>query len=73
VTADASALTAGATAAAFGAGDYTVAGDGYDFRSEVLAVDAAAPAGDHGYALTLTDAAGNARTETGMVATVASG
>jgi hypothetical protein len=73
VTADARAVTAGATAAAFEAGAYPVGGDSYDFRSEVLVVDAGAPAGDHAYALALTDAAGNARTETGIVVTVASG
>jgi hypothetical protein len=69
VAADASELTPGAAAEPLAAGTFDVAGTSYGYRSAVLTADAALAAGDHGYTLTLADAAANTRLQTGFVAT----
>jgi len=63
VTADVSTITAGQTAAALASGSYTVQGVSYNYRSALLTADAGLTAGAKPYTLTMTDAAGNAGTQ----------
>ncbi len=66
ITADVSALSAGATAVPLVAGSYSVEGVTYGYRSAALTADLTLAEGTYGYALTLTDAAGNWRTQPGF-------
>jgi hypothetical protein len=69
VTSDVSAVTAGATAVPLAAGSYTVNGASYGYRSAALAAGALAD-GSYAYTLTLTDAAANARIQSGFSAAI---
>jgi hypothetical protein len=66
VTADVSAISAGATAVSLVAGSYSVEGVAYGYRSASLTANAVLPEGTYAYTLTLTDAAGNAVTQAGF-------
>ncbi|HWO69772.1 MAG TPA: hypothetical protein VNP94_03335 [Actinomycetota bacterium] len=66
VTADVSAVSAGATAVPLVAGSYSVEGVAYGYRSASLSADPVLPEGTYAYSLTLTDAAGNSATQTGF-------
>ncbi|HXF37827.1 MAG TPA: hypothetical protein VNO17_11720 [Actinomycetota bacterium] len=66
VTADASAIRAGATAVPLAAGSWSVEGVAYAYRSALLTADAVLPEGSRGYSLALTDGAGNAAVQGGF-------
>lgn len=70
VKADISSLTGGQTAVALVPGSYSAGGQTYGYRSPALTADATVPAGSRAYSLTLTDGAGNTRTQTGLSVTV---
>ena len=70
VTANTSAFDTGATAAALAAGSYTVGGQSYNYRTGTLTANASISPGTHNYSLTLADAGGNSRTQTGFSVTV---
>ena len=70
VTADASALTAGATAAALTAGTHTVSGVGYGYGSAALTVASTVRAWRVPTSITTTDAAGNTASVGGPTAFV---
>lgn len=70
VTANVSSLTSGQTAAALSSGSFTFAAVGYGLRSSTLTAGSGLANGSYGYSLTLTDSAGNVRTESGYTVTV---
>jgi hypothetical protein len=70
VTANVSTITTGSTAVALSAGSFTSAGVTYGYRSAALSADTGLAAGSYSYSLTLTDAAGNSKTQTGYSVTV---
>ncbi len=70
VTADVSALSAGATAVPLVAGSYSVEGVAYGYRSDPLTADPALAEGTYDYTLTLTDASGNSATQAGFTVLV---
>lgn len=70
VTANVSSITAGSAAVALSAGSFTSGGVSYGYRSAALTADTGLAAGTYSYSLTLTDAAGNSRTQSGFSVTV---
>jgi hypothetical protein len=70
VTANVETITAGSTAVALAAGSFTAGGATYNRRSASLTAGAGLAAGSYGFALTLTDAAGNSATKSGFKITV---
>ncbi|MFN8160605.1 MAG: Ig-like domain-containing protein [Solirubrobacterales bacterium] len=70
VTANVSSITTGQTAAALSAGSYTVSGSSYNYRSASLTANASLTAGSYSFTLTMTDAAGNSGTQSGLSVTV---
>jgi hypothetical protein len=70
VTANVSSVTAGSTAVALSAGSFNLAGVSYGYRSAALTADTGLAAGSYAYSLTLTDVAGNSKTQTGFSVTV---
>lgn len=70
VTADVSSVTAGSTAVALSAGSFSAGGVTYNRRSAALTAGTGLAAGSYGFSLTLTDAAGNSRTQSGFSVTV---
>jgi hypothetical protein len=70
VTANVSSITSGSTAVALSAGSFNLAGVSYNYRSAALTADAGLAAGSYSYSLTLTDVAGNSKTQTGFSVTV---
>jgi hypothetical protein len=70
VTANVNSLTAGSTAVALSAGSFTANGVSYGYRSAALTADAGLAAGSYSYSLTMADAAGNSKTQTGFSVTV---
>ncbi len=63
VKADVSSITPGQSAAVLSANSYTVGGVSYNYRSAQLTAAASLSAGSKSYTLSLTDAAGNSRTQ----------
>jgi hypothetical protein len=70
VTANVSSITSGSTAAALSAGSFTAGGVSYGYRSAALTAGASLAAGSYSYSLTLTDTAGNSKTQSGFTVTV---
>lgn len=70
VTANASAITSGQTAAGLGAGSFPIGGVTYSHRSSTLTAGATLAAGTYSYSLTSKDLAGNSRTQSGYTVTV---
>lgn len=70
VTADVSALSAGATAVPLVAGSYSVEGVTYGYRSGPLTADPVLAEGAYDYSLALTDASGNSATQAGFTVLV---
>jgi hypothetical protein len=70
VTANVSTITSGQTAVALVAGSFTADGVSYNRRSASLTAGSTIVPGTLGYSLTMTDVAGNARTESGLLVTV---
>lgn len=70
VTANVSSLTAGSTAVALASGSFTSGGVSYAYRSAAQTADTGLAAGSYSYSLTLTDAAGNSKTQAGFSVTV---
>jgi len=70
VTANASTITPGQTAAALSAGSFTIGGASYNYRSATLTANAALSAGTYSYSLTSKDAATNTRTQSGYTVVV---
>ena len=66
VSADVSAITAGANAVPLSAGSFTVGSATYNRRSVALTADTDLAGGSHAYTLRLTDADGNSRTQAGF-------
>ena len=66
VSANVSAITAGATSVPLAAGSWTVGATTYNRRSAALTADTNLTSGTHAYTLHLTDADGNARTQGGF-------
>jgi hypothetical protein len=65
VTANVSSITSGSTAVALSAGSFTAGGISYNRRSAALTAAADLAAGSYSYSLTVTDAAGNSKTQSG--------
>jgi large repetitive protein len=70
VTANVSSITSGSTAVALSAGSFSAGGVSYGYRSAALTAGSTLAAGSYSYALTLTDVAGNSKTQTGFTVTV---
>jgi hypothetical protein len=70
IKADVSSITSGQTAATLSAGTFTVEGKTYARRSASLTAGSTLAAGSVSYALTVTDANANARTESGFTVAV---
>lgn len=70
ITADVSAITAGAGAVPLVAGSYTAEGIAYGFRSAALTADAVLLEGSRAYSLTLSDADQNTRQQGGFAVVV---
>lgn len=70
VSADMTALTAGASAASLASGSFPAGGVTYGYRSGALAVDAGAGSGAKTYSLALADVAGNSAVQGGFGVTV---
>lgn len=70
VTANVSTITSGSTAVALSAGSFSAGGVSYGYRSAALTAGSSLAAGSYTYSLTLTDVAGNAKTQTGFTVTV---
>ncbi len=70
VTANASAVTTGATAVPLSFGSWTVDGVVFDYRSPVRTADAVLAEGSKSFSVTATDTVGNAGTVTGFSVTV---
>ena len=65
-TADVSAITLAQTAVALASGSFSVGGVSYNRRSASLTATAVLPAGTYNYTISMTDAAGNSRTQSGF-------
>jgi hypothetical protein len=65
-----SSITTGLTATPLTAGSFTIGGVGYGFRSGALTARTPLSAATYAYSLSSTDAAANARTQTGYTVTV---
>jgi hypothetical protein len=70
VTANVSSITSGSTAVALSAGSFSSGGVSYGYRSAALTAGSTLAAGSYSYSLTLTDVAGNSKTESGFTVTV---
>jgi hypothetical protein len=70
VTANVNSITSGSTAVALSAGSFSAGGVSYGYRSAALTAGSSLAAGSFSYSLTLTDVAGNSRTQTGFTVTV---
>lgn len=70
ITADVSAITTGQTAVALSAGSFSAQGTSYGFRSAALTANATLAEGAKAFTLALTDAAANARVQSGFSLTV---
>jgi hypothetical protein len=70
VSANASAVTTGQTAAALSPGSFPIGGVTYSHRSGTLTAGATLAAGTYSYSLTSKDLAGNSRTQSGYSVTV---
>jgi hypothetical protein len=70
VTANVSTITSGQTAVSLVAGSFSADGVSYNRRSAALTAGSTIAAGTLSYSLTLTDVAGNSRTESGLLVTV---
>jgi Bacterial Ig-like domain len=70
VTANVSTITSGSTTVALSAGTFSAGGVSYGYRSAALTAGSALAAGSYTYSLTLTDVAGNSKTQTGFTVTV---
>lgn len=70
VTANVSSITSGSTAVALSSGSFSAGGVIYGYRSAALTAGSTLAAGSYSYSLTLTDAAGNSKTQTGFSVTV---
>ncbi len=70
IKADVSSITSGQTAATLSAGTFTVEGQSFTRRSASLTAVSTLAAGSASYALTVTDANANARTESGFTVAV---
>lgn len=70
IKADVNSITSGQTAATLSAGTFTVEGATYTRRSASLTAGSTLAAGSASYALTVTDANANARTESGFTVAV---
>lgn len=70
VTANASAITSGQTAAALSAGSFSIGGVAYGYRSGTLTAGASLAAGTYSYSLTGKDLANNSRTQSGYTVIV---
>lgn len=70
VTANASAITTGQTAAALSAGSFPIGGVTYGHRSGTLTANGTLAAGTYSYSLTSKDLAGNTRTQSGYTVIV---
>ena len=65
-TANVSSIDSGITAATLTAGTYSVEGVSYNHRSASLSANASITAGTYSYTISMSDAAGNAQTQTGF-------
>ncbi|HEY3491864.1 MAG TPA: hypothetical protein VGK43_02860 [Solirubrobacterales bacterium] len=70
VTANASAITTGQTAAALSAGSFSIGAVAYGYRSGTLTANASLAAGTYSYSLTGKDLANNSRTQSGYTVVV---
>jgi len=70
ITANVSSLTTGSTAVALSAGSFNANGVSYGYRSAALTASTSLAAGTYSYSLTLTDVAGNSKTQSGFTVTV---
>jgi hypothetical protein len=70
VTADVSAITAGASASSLSAGSWTVGGVTYGYRSALLTADGTLAAGSKAFSIGATDVAGNVGSTGGWSVTV---
>jgi hypothetical protein len=70
VTANVGTITSGSTAVVLSAGSFSAGGVGYGYRSAALTAGTGLAAGSYTYSLTLTDVAGNSKTQTGFTVTV---
>jgi len=70
VKANLSAITSGQTEASLSSGTFSFESTSYNRRGPALTAGSSLAAGTYSYSLTLTDAAGNKRTESGYTATV---
>lgn len=70
VKANVSTITSGSTAVTLSAGTFTVDGVTYNRRSASLTAGSSLVAGSASYSLTMTDVAGNSRTESGFTVNV---
>jgi hypothetical protein len=65
-TANVSTFDSGQTAVALASGSFSINGVSYNRRSASLTANATITAGTYSYTISMTDAAGNARTQTGL-------
>jgi hypothetical protein len=70
VTANASTITTGQSAAALSSGSFSIAGTAYSHRSATLTANATLAAGTYSYSLASKDLAGNSRTQSGYTVIV---
>jgi len=70
VSANASPITTGQTAAALSSGSFSFGGVSYNYRSAALTANAVLAAGTYSYSLTSRDLAANSRTQSGFTVTV---
>jgi hypothetical protein len=70
VTANLSSITSGQTAASLSSGSFSFESVSYNRRSSTLTAGSGLSSGTYSYTLTLTDAAGNSKTESGYTVTV---
>jgi hypothetical protein len=70
VTANVNSISSGSTAVALSAGSFSAGGVNYGYRSAALTAGSSLAAGSYSYSLTLTDVAGNSKTESGFGVTV---
>lgn len=70
ITADVSSLTTGSTAVALSAGTFNANGVSYGYRSAAITANASLAAGSYSYSLTLTDIAGNSKSQSGFTVAV---
>lgn len=70
VSANASAITTGLSAAALSPGSFSIGGSSYGYRSGTLTANASLAAGTYSYSLTGKDLANNSRTQSGYTVVV---